>query len=112
MKFAAAAETALACGWRYVVVTGWHRHVLPGLDSLSAQRRRLDDPLGVQDELPAAARSSPAVFGDLVAATALPAVARAHALHLIWHRLLGIDLAAPLTDATVVWAVAAERGLG
>lgn len=109
VKFAASRETALACGWRYVVVTGWRRHVLAGLDSLSAQRRRLDDPLGVQGELLAVARSSPAAFGDLVAATALPAVARAHALHLIWHRLLGIDLAVPLNDATVVWAAAGEQ---
>jgi hypothetical protein len=109
VRFAAAAETALACGWRYVVVTGWRRHVLSCLDSLSAQRRGLDDPLGVQDELLAAARCAPASFADLVAATALPAVARAHALHLIWHRRLGIDLGAPLTDATVVWAATAER---
>jgi hypothetical protein len=109
VRFAAAAETALACGWRYVVVTGWRRHVLSCLDALSAQRRRLDDPLGMQEELLAAARLSPTRFGDLVAGTALPAVARAHALHLIWQRLLGIDLAAPLTDATVVWAVAAGK---
>jgi hypothetical protein len=108
VRFAAAAETALACGWRYLVVTGWRRHVLSSLDSLSAQRRRLTDPLGVQDELLAVARCAPTRFGDLVAATALPAVARAHALHLIWHRRLGIDMAAPLTDATVVWAATAE----
>jgi len=108
VRFAAAAETALACGWRYLVVTGWRRHVLSSLDSLSAQRRRLDDRLGVQHELLAAARCAPTRFGDLVAATALPAVARAHALHLIWHRRLGIDLAAPLTDATVVWAATAQ----
>jgi len=110
VRFAAAAETALACGWRYLVVTGWRRHVLSSLDSLSAQRRRLDDRLGVQNELLAAARCAPTRFGDLVAVTALPAVARAHALHLIWHRRLGIDLAAPLTDATMVWAAAAGRG--
>jgi hypothetical protein len=29
-------------------------------------------------------------------------VARAHVLHLLWHRRLGIDLACPLTDATLV----------
>lgn len=112
VRFAAAAETALACGWRYVVVTGWRRHVLSSLGALSAQRRRLDDPLGVADELLAGARSAPVAFGDLVAATALPALARAHALHLIWRRMLGIDLAAPLTDATVVWAATAVPRAG
>jgi hypothetical protein len=30
-------------------------------------------------------------------------VARAHPLHLIWHRRLGIDLAAPLTGRSGVW---------
>jgi hypothetical protein len=32
----------------------------------------------------------------------LPAEARAHALHLMWHRRLSLDLAQPLTDATIV----------
>jgi hypothetical protein len=101
--FAAAKEAALAAGWRYLVVTGWWPHVQTGLDTLSAQRRPLRDGLGVQAELLSVAASGPRSFGDLVAATRLPAVARAHALHLIWHRRLGIDLSAPLNDATLVW---------
>lgn len=110
VRFAAAAETALACGWRYVVVTGWRPHVLSNVDILSAQRRPLSDPLGVQGELLAAA-GAPVAFGDLVAATVLPAVARAHALHLIWHRRLAIDLAVPLGDDTPVWAADIMRAV-
>jgi hypothetical protein len=53
--------------------------------------------------------AGPAAFGDLVAATPLPAVARAHALHLLWRRRLGVDLSRPLGDASLVW-LAAERG--
>jgi hypothetical protein len=37
-------------------------------------------------------------------------VARAHALHLIWHRRLGIDLAGPLTGQTMVWLADRESG--
>ena len=48
-------------------------------------------------------RTGPAAFGDLVAATPLPAVARAHALHLLWRRRLGTDLSRPLGDGSPVW---------
>ena len=111
--FAAADEAALASGWRYRVVTGWRPHVLATLDALSAQRRELDDRLGLQAELLAAveagtARSGSCSFGALVGATSLPVVARAHALHLLWHRRLGIDLAQPLTDQSPVWPAAAR----
>jgi hypothetical protein len=106
--FAAADEASLASGWRYGVVTGWRPHVLATLDALSAQRRELDDRLGLQAELIAAVKagatkSGSCSFGALVTATSLPVVARAHALHLLWHRRLGIDLAQPLTDQSPVW---------
>jgi hypothetical protein len=39
----------------------------------------------------------------------LPAVARAHALHLLWRRRLGTDLSRPLGDASPVW-LAGENG--
>lgn len=51
VKFAASAEAALACGWRYLVVAGWRPHVMAVLDTLSAQRRPLADPLGLQEVL-------------------------------------------------------------
>jgi len=101
--FAAAAEAALEAGWRYSVVAGWRPHVLTGIDALSAQRRDLEDRLGLQDRLLRAVSAGPAAFGDLVAATALPAVARAHALHLLWCRRLGTDLSCPLGDRSLVW---------
>jgi hypothetical protein len=107
--FAAAAEAALEAGWRYSVVVGWHPHVLTGIDALSAQRRDLEDRLGLQGLLLRAVSAGPTAFGDLVAAAPLPAVARAHALHLLWCRRLGVDLSCPLGDTSLVW-LAAENG--
>ncbi len=103
--FAASAEAALACGWRYLVVSGWRPHVMTTLDTLSSQRRELTDRLHLQAVLLGATAAGPRRFGELVAATVAPPVARAQLLHLLWHRRLGIDLAEPLTDATRVWAV-------
>jgi hypothetical protein len=107
--FAVAAEAALAAGWRYSVVCGWRPHVMATLDMLSSQRRPMADPLRLVPQLLAAAGAGPLGFDDLAGATSCPAVARAHALHLIWHRRLGIDLAAPLTRRSGVWLAAGER---
>jgi hypothetical protein len=107
VRFAAAREAALAAGWRYGVVAGWRPHVLTTLDTLASQRRPLADPLGTQPELLEGAARGPLPFAELVATTSYPAVARAHALHLIWHRRLHIDLARPLGDRTPVWPVQA-----
>ena len=101
--FAAAAEAALEAGWRYSVVAGWRPHVRAGIDALSAQRRDLQDRLGLQERLLEAVSEGPAAFGDLVTATPLPAVARAHALHLLWRRRLGTDLSRPVCDGSPVW---------
>ncbi|REE98330.1 TnsA-like heteromeric transposase endonuclease subunit [Thermomonospora umbrina] len=104
VKFAAAAEAALACGWRYVLVTGWKPNTVTTIDTLSSQRRPLRDVLGVQAALlEEAAAGGARTLAALVARTALPAVARAHLLHLLWHRRLGVDLARPLTDSSAVW---------
>jgi hypothetical protein len=110
VRFAAAGEAALAAGWRYGVVVGWRPHVLTTLDTLASQRRPLADPLEAQPELVEAAAHGPLPFAELIAATSYPAVARAHALHLIWHRQLDIDLAQPLGDRTPVWPVPAGGG--
>jgi len=91
--FAAAAEAALAAGWRYSVICGWRPHVTATLDMVSSQRRSMADPLRLVPQLLAAAGAGPLGFDDLAGATSCPAVARAHALYLIWHRQLGIDLA-------------------
>jgi hypothetical protein len=109
VRFAAAAEAALAAGWRYSVVAGWRPHVLSVVDALSSQRRPLEDPLGLQGQLLAAARSGAVPFGELAGGTSLPAVARAHALHLLWHRRLGTDLARPLGNGSLVWAAGEAR---
>jgi hypothetical protein len=102
IRFAAAAEVALSCGWRYAVAAGWRPHVQATLDTLSAQRRPLADPLGLQPVLLALIERGPLRFGALVERTEVPAVARAQALHLIWNRSLGVDLAAPLGDQSLV----------
>lgn len=103
VKFAAAAEAALAQGWRYLVVGGWKPHVQSVLDAFSAQRRALDDPLGIQEELLRAAAAGPLPFRALAEATSYPVIGRAHALHLLWHRDLGASLAEPFSDRSLIW---------
>ena len=110
VKFAASAEAALACGWRYLVVSGWVPHVAATLDTLSSQRRPLADPLGLRSVLLDRVSSGPLSFADLVAGTIAPPVARAQLLHLLWHRRLSIDLALPLADATLVRLADGGRG--
>jgi hypothetical protein len=109
VRFAAAAEAALSCGWRYAVAAGWLPNVRVTLDTLSAQRRPLTDPLHLQPVLLAAAEAGPVRFGDLVGHGGIPAAARAQALHLIWERRLGIDLSVPLGDASVVHSGTGRR---
>jgi hypothetical protein len=101
-SFAATAEAALACGWRYTVAARWREHVLASLDALSSQRRPLKDPLGLRTGLLAAAGRPGARFGEVAAASGCEPVARAQLLHLIWHRQIGIDLAGPLADRSLL----------
>ncbi|MGI5141294.1 MULTISPECIES: hypothetical protein [unclassified Streptomyces] len=103
MKFAAAERAAAAAGWRYLVVTGWRHNVVTGLDALSARRRPMADRLGLHGELLELASERPRRLGELTDATSLPAVARAHAVHLLWHRRLAVDLAQPLGDAAWIY---------
>lgn len=103
VKFAAAREVAEACGWAYTVVTGWRPHVYSVLDHLSSQRRPLTDRLGLEPQLRAAVSSGPRPFGEVVGSTSLPVVARAHAVHLLWHRRLAVDLGHALGDDSLVW---------
>jgi hypothetical protein len=109
VKFAATAELALACGWRYLVVTGWRRHVMATLDTMSSRRRPTGDPLGLRDVLISVAASGGVSLGDLATATPAAPVARAQILHLLWCRRLSIDLSEPLTDATVVSLAGDDR---
>lgn len=101
-SFAAAAEAALACGWRYAVAARWREHVPPSLDAMSSQRRPLSDPLGLRPGLFAAAGMPGARFGEVAAASSCEPVARAQLLHLIWHRKIGIDLSVPLADRSLL----------
>lgn len=109
LKFAAAAEAALAAGWRYCVVVGWRQHVWTNVDALSAERRPLPDVLGFQGQLLEAAAQGPLPFGELVERCRIPAIARAHAIHLLWHRRLGVDLSMPFGDASLVRLAPQQR---
>ncbi|MFD4661551.1 hypothetical protein ACFWP2_38760 [Kitasatospora sp. NPDC058444] len=42
--------------------------------------------------------------------TQRPALARVEAVHLLWHRRLGVDLGEPLQDRSPVWAGSAAEG--
>ena len=106
VAFAAAAEAALAVGWRYRVAAGWLPQVYTTLEDLSQRRRDPGDRFSLRSALMSATAHGPIAFGDLVASTELPAVARAQAIYLLWHRLLGMDLAEPLTDHAVIWSAA------
>jgi hypothetical protein len=111
VKFAASAETALAVGWNYSAVTGRRKHVASIVDGLSAGRRGLMDQLGLQDQLLQAAHS-PVPFGESVEQCSYPVIGRAHALHSLWHRHLGVEMSAPLTDASLVRLAPGCRGRG
>ncbi|MEV6145246.1 TnsA-like heteromeric transposase endonuclease subunit [Streptomyces sp. NPDC051992] len=100
-SFAAAAEVAVACGWRYAVAARWREHAFAGLDAMASRRRLRSDPLGLRPVLLAEAGGGRR-FGELAAATGCEPVARAQLLHLLWSRHLGVDLAGPLQDCSVV----------
>ncbi|GAA3069924.1 hypothetical protein GCM10017562_41070 [Streptomyces roseofulvus] len=100
-SFAAAAEVALVAGWHYVVVAGWRPHVLSGLDAMYARRGSSGDPLGLRPVLLARAAAG-VTFGELAYGCEYWPVARAQLLHLLWHRRLGVDLAVPLTDDSLI----------
>ncbi|WP_338894839.1 TnsA-like heteromeric transposase endonuclease subunit [Streptomyces sp. TG1A-60] len=101
-SFAAAAELARVCGWEFAVVGEWLPHIMMTLDWLSSRRRSMADPLQLEPTLLAEAAAGGRTFGELAACTAFPPVARAHLLHLLWHRRLGLDLRAPLGDGSVI----------
>ncbi|WP_224338904.1 TnsA-like heteromeric transposase endonuclease subunit [Streptomyces olivaceus] len=100
-SFAATAEAALTCGWHYTVAAQWKPHVLVTVDEMSSRRRPLADRLGVQPGLFAGAKEGLS-FGEIVMGSAFEPVARAHLLHLLWQRRLGVDLSQPLGDRSTV----------
>src|SRR5260370_10995659 len=102
-KFAASAEAALACGWRYGVVGGLRPHVVTTLGPPSAPPPPPDDPLGLPDALLAAISGGPLRVADLVAATCYPAGAPAVAIPPVWHPALALGPAGPFGDGALVW---------
>lgn len=110
VAFAATARVASLAGWGYIVVTGWMRHALSTVDTLSAQRRPLTDRLGMVEVLLEAVTARPRPFGELAAGTVSSTIGRAYLLHLLWHRRLGMNLAVPLTDSSLITAVESTSG--
>lgn len=109
VRFAAAAQAAAAAGWRYGVVTGWQPQVFAGIDAFSARRRPMADPMGLERQLLAAVGQHPWQFGELVDQTRVPAVARTHAVHLLWHWRMTVDLTQPFGDASWVYPAGRKR---
>jgi hypothetical protein len=101
-KFAASLETSLAFGWHYVLAARWRDHVPAAVDAFSSQRRELPDPLALRPVVLDLARSGKASFGEVAAASGCEPVARAQLLHLLWRRRLGVDLAEPLADSSIL----------
>jgi hypothetical protein len=81
---------------------GWREHVLAALDALSSQRRPLADPLGLRPGLLAAVSRPGARFGEVAVASGCEPVARAQLLHLIRYRQVGVDMAEPLADRSLL----------
>ncbi|MGX1487829.1 hypothetical protein [Streptomyces tendae] len=68
------------------------------------------DPLGLERQLLTAVGQRPWRFAELVDQTQVPAVARTHAVHLLWHRRMAVDLTLPFGDATWVYPVGGHDG--
>jgi hypothetical protein len=113
IAFGATAHVATMAGWGYVVVTGWRQPAMVTVDTFSSQRRPLADPLGLADTMLSIAAAGTITFGELVAATEAPPIARAILLHMLWRRDLGIELAQPLGDrAAIAASASAARRAG
>ncbi len=93
-----------------MVVTGWRRQVPAGIDALSVRRRPMADPLGLERQLLAAVVRRPWRFAELVDQTHVPAVARTHAVRLLWRRRMAVDLTLPFGDAAWVYPAGGHDG--
>lgn len=100
---AAATRTVCALhGWREALVVGYQQPALTILKTIGAARRTADL-AGVGGlMLDFLAERGPSRFGEVVAATDAPALARAVLQRLIWDREVTVDLSRLLTDETVV----------
>ena len=100
-----AAATRAVCalrGWHEAVVVGYAQPALTVLKTVGAARQTVD-PYWLGDRmLDLLDERGPSRFGDLVAATKVPVLARAVLQRLIWDREVTVDLAQVLTDETMV----------
>ncbi|WNV74453.1 hypothetical protein [Geodermatophilus sp. DSM 44513] len=100
-----AAATRAVCalrGWQEALVVGYAQPALTVLKTIGAARRTAD-PYTLGDQmLDLLDQQGPTRFGDLVAATEAPLLARAVLQRLIWDREATVDLNRLLTDETTV----------
>lgn len=100
-----AAATRAMCalhGWREALVVGYAQPAHTVLKTIAAARRTADPYSLGEEMLDLLAEDGSLPFGDLVAATTAPVLARAVLQRLIWDREVTIDLARLLTDETLV----------
>lgn len=101
-QFAALTAVAARLGWRHVVVGDFRRPCSVNVEALSSARRTPHDPLGLAAAMHRTLAQGARPFGDVVAATDAPALARAVLLGMIWRGEAAIDLAVLLTDHSAV----------
>lgn len=107
-----AAATRAMCTlhrWQEAVVVGYSQPALTVLKTIGAARRT-DDLVALGGQmLDLLAERGPSRFGEVVATTEAPALARAVLQRLIWDREVTVDLNRVLTDETLV-ALSPEVG--
>ena len=101
-QWTAMTAVATRLGWRHEVVTGLVQPHGVNVDAMTTGRREVHDPLGLQAALTEVLADGPVRFGDAVAATEAPALARAVLLRMLWTADAAIDLAVRLTDRSPV----------
>lgn len=100
-----AAATRAMCvlhDWRDALVVGYAQPAHTVLKTIGAARRTADPYSLGEEMLDLIAEHGALPFGDLVAATSAPVLARAVLQRLVWDREVTVDLARLLTDETLV----------
>ena len=108
-QFAALSAVAARLGWRHVLVVGLRRPHAVVVDVLATARKEPHDPFGLCAEMHAALSASSQPFGQLVAGTRAPALARAVLLGMLWRGQAAVDLAERITDRSTVRLGKARR---
>jgi hypothetical protein len=96
-----ASRACAIAGWDYAVASPPEPNLLANVLWLSGFRRRLSDPLGLEEQVRAACRQ-PKTIAALEAEIGCAMFMRPILFHLLWTHELTADLSRPLSNATVV----------